>query len=232
MANTRGGTIVLNAVACDPRHLDSATWDNTVNKYVAPRVMGITSIQPKPDQCEIAVPESSDKPHIFITDTTYEDQSGRHHSAFYAGQVYVRHGSKTEPATDDDLRRIIQEMVRLWLTRVAEAIQKLSLEIGQSSGALPVRLSDEALLESRIVDPNKDYPYTARTLGTELGRNQNWVARALDMLGIKDDPRYCLTMTGASDKVVLRKYNQTALVRLREILEVHPNFSPFASSPS
>lgn len=169
--------------------------------------MNITSTRPEPDRCEIAVLESSDRPHVFITDTTYEDQSGRHHYAFHAGQVYVRHGSKTEPATDDDLRRIIQQMVGPWLTRVAGAIENLSLQIGQSSGAPPVRLSDEALLEIRMADPNKEYPYTARTLGAELARGQTWVAKALDKLGAKDDPRYGCPMTGASGRVVLRKYS-------------------------
>jgi hypothetical protein len=228
MANTEGGEVSIKTLQTDKETLDSARLDDLVNKYVAPRVQGITSAQGDSGDWHIAVPQSKERPHIFVEEARYRDRDGKVRSAFYPGQIYVRHSSKTEPATDDDLRNIILDHVGRWLKKVGEAVTDFSLEIGEGTTGLPVRISESAAaLTIAFKDPNRDYPYTTKTLGAKIGKGQNWVAQAASVLRLKEDPRYSLAILGAGDNVVVRRYNDRALEKLRDTLADNPGFDPW-----
>jgi hypothetical protein len=99
MANCRGGRIVLSDVICSSKLLDSSHLDNLVNAQVSPRINGITWRQLPDGDWEIEADRSPDRPHVFVVDRRYKDDEGKDKYAFHRGQVYVRHSSKSEPAT-------------------------------------------------------------------------------------------------------------------------------------
>lgn len=222
-ANTSGGKIILHNSTCDPRNLDSAKLDDLVNKYIAPQIQNITSQQLENSDWQINVSSSKDKPHIFITEAGCQDENGTYKSLFYNGQVYARHGSKTEPA-NDDIRMMIQETVGDWLTKIAGAIQNLSLQFSAQGDSLPIRLSDDSnALAMRISDPNIDYPYTATTLSKAIGKNRNWVPKIAQEQGLKDNRIYSCTIYGASGNVAVIKYSESALAKLRKLVNDNQN---------
>ncbi len=228
MANSEGGEIGILSFDGNPDKLDSARLDDSVNRYAAPRVEGIVSIQEAEGRWRITVPRSGAGPHMFVKETSYEDADGKVYSAFYPGQIYARHSSKTEPATEDDLRTIVDGHVGRWLSHVATAIQDFSLELAEGGAGLPARLSETgAGLSIAVRDPNRDYPYTARTLGQKLERSQNWVAKALGVLQLRGNPAYSMAIRGASGQIVVRKYNELTLDALWQKLSDDPSFDPY-----
>lgn len=228
-ANTEGGEILIKKVVDRQDLLDSARLDDKVNRYVQPRVEGIESvIDEKTGECRIKVPKSQTAIHVFIAEASYKDSKDRQKSAFYPGQVYVRHSSKTEPATAEDLEKMIRERVSEWLSELGKAMGKLAKQISISESGLPVRISETGVLTIAFTDPNREYPYTAKTLGQKIGKNQNWVAKAAEKLGLKNDRGYTLPINSSNGKKVIQwRYNEAAVQKLRRKVEEEPDFSPY-----
>ncbi len=228
-ANKEGGEVRIKRLEVTPDILDSARLDDMVNRFVAPRVEGITSGERSDGGWGISVPESRVKPHVFMREGSFEDKKGRNRTAFYPGQVYARHSSKTEPATDDDLRAIIQQHKADLLKQVSGAIGDLSIRMKGGDGSLPVRLSGgEDALTITVEDPNLSYPYTAKTIGKEIGRHPSWVGRAAALVGLKTDTLYCLPIQGSGKKIIVFRYNDRALGELRARSR-DPDFDPYHS---
>ncbi len=76
MANTRGGEIHIERATARARELDSASLDNSVNRYVGPGVHGIESEVQMDGFAHIKVAESEHKPHIITCYASYEDGNG------------------------------------------------------------------------------------------------------------------------------------------------------------
>lgn len=226
MANTRGGVIVIRKLqGIDEGLMDSARLDDLVNRYIQPSIENIISKIDDKKRVEIKIECSSRRPHIFITNGYYKDKKGEK-TAFYPGQIYMRHSSKTEPANAEDVHDIIRVLVSSWLGELAKSIGKLSLDF--SEAGIPVFLTDApGALQITPGDINKFYPYTAKMLGEMLGKNQNWVARAIQKLGLKKNILYCQTVLGASGKPVIYKYSSICYEKLRKEIEKNPNFNPY-----
>jgi hypothetical protein len=226
--NLDGGKLVLKNVICDPARLDSARLDDFVNKYIEPRLGGIKSTCIASNTWEIQVQRSPRAPHVIAHEASYKDKKGKLKSAFYPGQIYVRHSSKSEAATADDVHSMIQNAVASWLIKIGQSIESLSLDIGDHANALPVRLSDSATaLKIGVADPNTDYPYTAKTMGACVKRNQNWTHATATRLGLKDNPVYSISILGANGVVMQRRYNDNALNVVREKLKECPDYDPY-----
>ena len=184
-ANTRGGKIFLNAVQCDVRLLDSARIDDFVNSYVAPRINGITSEKVGVPDWHISVPASANPPHVIKKDVNAL-VNGKQKMLARTGDIYVRHSSKTEIATHDDIHRMFQITLSFWLSKIGQAVQTLSLDVQEGQLALPVQLSeDTTALKIGVADPNKDFPYNATLIGRKLGKSAAWVAEAIKKLEIR-----------------------------------------------
>lgn len=229
MANTKGGEITIRElVGITTDSMDSARLDDLVNKYIQPRIENIRSSVDKKGKVRIKVESSSRKPHVFVHEASYEDNKGRRKSAFFPGQVYVRHSSKTEPATADDFNSMIRTVVSSWFSMLASSVESFSMEIGR--GGFPVYPSDEpSALQISIKDINEEYPYTAKTLGRVIGKNQNWVAKAAQVLGLKENKIYCQPVKGATGEIALYKYSKEAAKRLEEETRNNPEFNPYCS---
>jgi hypothetical protein len=227
MANTEGGEVHLKKLACDEAKLDSARLDDLVNKYILPKYHAIRSKVSDAGRCIIEVEQSALRPHVFAQEASYSDGKGRTKSAFYPGQVYVRHSSKTDPATGEDFQRIIRDGTSEVLRTLGKAIEAFSFDV-QASGGMPVTLGAGGLLQVTMKDANLVYPYTTKTLGEKLSKDQNWVAIAARRLGIWGNSEYCWQVLGGHGVALFPKYNEAAYERLRAKMDEDPDFNPYA----
>ena len=75
-------------------------------------------------------------------------------------------------------------------------------------------------------DIEADYPLLTKELGARLGKNQNWAAKAVTILGMKGDPKYHQAIR-ASTKSLIHRYSAAAEATLRAKLQAEPNFDPY-----
>ncbi len=122
MANSGGGNILVGvfndgeASGADVSALltiDMADVINKIRGFTDVNFSGLT-IQPLTYRgirvAEIIV-GNSPMPLVFGKSGNYHDEKGKAQCAFHQGMLYVRHGPKSEPATSDDLRTIIDAHV-------------------------------------------------------------------------------------------------------------------------
>jgi hypothetical protein len=75
-------------------------------------------------------------------------------------------------------------------------------------------------------DLNRTHPYTPKTLGKSLGKNQNWASVAAGALGILHRPEYCYAINGASGQVMQRRFTENARRLLEQQLQAEPTWNP------
>lgn len=225
-ANGSGGVITIKKISCDHKYIDSAMIDDFVNKWVLPRVSGITCQVVDVTGCMISVPASTQAPHVFTKEVSYRNEKGKDISVFYPGQIYVRHSSKTEPATGDDLQKIVANSVMRVLSAVGSSIQKFGVSIVENHKGIPLKLSQsEGALELGFQDVNKLYPFTPTQAGKKVGRGGPWFGSAVKALGLREDPNYCLQIGSGPNTV--RRYNELTVDAVKARLGSEPNFSPY-----
>jgi hypothetical protein len=78
----------------------------------------------------------------------------------------------------------------------------------------------------RKTDIEADYPLLTKELAGKIGKNQNWTAKALTILGMKGDPKYHQSVR-ASAKSLIHRYSASAESALRSKLVTDPNFNPY-----
>ncbi|MEO0917245.1 MAG: hypothetical protein AAFY31_09730, partial [Pseudomonadota bacterium] len=120
-------------------------------------------------------------PIIFTRVGTYEVVHGHQKNAFSKGALYFRHGAKSEPATQDDIRdAFYRELCRVceeWLgnvRRVTEASPGAELVISEHSEATTsVRLTNDMEAPAvRVRDLSETHPYRQKEVIREVRRRQ------------------------------------------------------------
>ena len=223
-ADGEGGIVVLQGVTCKPAVLDSARLDDRVNKWVAPRIRNIVSNLDAEDRIIIEVPPSDDAPHVISHSASYKLPGDRQRPAFHPGQIYVRHSSKTEPATADDVRLMIQKRTAKALAALSDAIKQAPINVAE--GGLPI-LAPGTVLEISTKDVNRSHPYTAKAIGQKIGKNNQWVSAAARRMRLRNDQKYCVGVLGGNGQVALWKYSEEALGAITTQLEIVPDFDPY-----
>lgn len=235
MANTKGGIVVLEKVNINLSQLDSAKLDDKVNSYVEPRIHNIVSEKYGKQGIKIIVPNSRLKPHIFKKDGIYLEGS-KQKLSFHKAQIWVRHSSKNETITWDDFQRFVKENLNSFLERInviAAQYPLKELEVSKEGLPFPVKpVKDKkkgipAVIMKEKIDPNVDYPYQAKDLAKILNKNQAFIVQLLKVLGLKEDPVFSFEVKNSSGKVIMRKYNDKCLERLRKFLAEKPLFNPW-----
>lgn len=225
MANTSGGRVVLRSVDCPPQALEQTRVDDQVNRYVEPAFHEITSIVDEAGRCTITVERSRMRPHVFVTDQSYQDARGTVRDAFRAGQIFARHDGRTEPATGDDLQQMMADTIGRMLQGLGGAIERLATHLSDPA-ALPVTLANDDAIAFSIRKPEEVYPYLTSELAEKLGKTINWTAQALKRLGLRNDPRFRWEVpTGRTTRSP--RYTEDAYRLLHERLEAHPDWDPY-----
>lgn len=183
IANTGGGMILfgidddgqLSSQDLSPvLNVDPAEIVDQINKYTGRQFSGIQvdTVEEKGQLTAIWKISESQIPLVFTKTGNYHE-NGKPKKAFRRGAVYFRHGAKSEPATQDDLRDCIKRNIDrrrdAWLENIREVMEAPAgsqIQVvppsdsgGQGEGA--VRLVDESdsATPSRLVDPDETHPY-------------------------------------------------------------------------
>lgn len=220
-ANTLGGSILIENFEGDERMLDSARLDDFVNKYVDPPIRNIRTEKDKYGRWIIYVAKSTFAPHVISNVGNYN--RGRQTPAFHLGQVYVRHSSKTEPATGSDLHWLIKESVSSWLSELGRAVGSITLDSAKDSG-MPIRIVEGG--PSLAVSIGQSHPYSAGQIGKAVGRTASWIGKLMRREGWQNDPALCMELGGF--KWPHYRYSQAAFDKVLQLLSEQPNYNPYA----
>lgn len=225
MANSGGGYIVVGVedngepapigaaaamLSVDPAHLT-----DKVAKYTSVQFdgFGLTEAVRGTTPVAIIAISAATRPLVFDKPGTYATGDGKQKTAFGVGTLYVRHGAKSEPATSEDLARIIERSLQLlrkeWMSGVRRVVNAptgstvsvLPGAIRQSKdpSATPIRLTtDPTAPEYRLVDPDTTHPWRQKELleevnglleeGTQINSFDIQAIRRLHNIG--EDPRF------------------------------------------
>lgn len=183
IANSGGGIVVFgldsfgNPVSTDVTailKIDPADLLNKTCKYVGAIQLEIEIVELEKSGKKLAgfIIKGVDSPVVFQRPGTYDLGNGKQKSAFGTGSIYLRHGAKSEPATAEDVRKLIDRRVaamrKLWtqsLRKVIEAPQGAEVII-----ARPARNGSAASQKIRVVsDPNATPVYLTRDEGIADG---------------------------------------------------------------
>jgi hypothetical protein len=76
-------------------------------------------------------------------------------------------------------------------------------------------------------DIEADYPHLTKELSSKLGKSQNWTAKAIAVLGLKNNPKYHQAIRASSSSTIQR-YSEATLQALKAKLATDPAFDPYA----
>lgn len=192
MANYGGGVIVFGvqnngrSADFDPGELlayDPAKITDKIDKYTGRQFadFSVEAVKRRRKKKAVMLVDAVDFPMVFRRAGTYS-RDGKEKVAFREGILYTRHGAKSEPATETDLRAIIErqlEKVREeWLKGIREitaappgsVIHIETKEASRSATGPEVRLvRDEAAPPVRLSDET-DYPFRQKDVIREVNR--------------------------------------------------------------
>ena len=151
------GNPVANILAIDP-----ATVTDKIHSYTEVQFSDFEIREAKKARKALAVIVigAARVPMVFTSPGTYPTEDGKQKTAFGKGTVYFRHGAKSEPATSDDLRAIIErrlkEVRREWIGGVRKVIQAPAgsrvallppdVRASVAPGATPIRIVEIIVL--------------------------------------------------------------------------------------
>lgn len=197
MANSGGGFIVIGldddgtpssrdiqaALAVDP-----ATVTDKIRRYTGLQFASFSLHRRQRSGVEVQLFQIGAVPYpiIFTNAGTYELPDKKQGRAFSVGQVYFRHGAKSEPGVSDDLRRFVdREVARLreeWLGNIRKVVEApvgsvvsvapaASLDLTRDAAAIPARLVhalDAAAVPWR--SPDETHPHRQKEALLEINR--------------------------------------------------------------
>lgn len=184
MANTSGGRIIIglnddgSASGFDPQKVldvDPAVFVDKVYSYTGVHFPGVATTSETHAGARVAVMivAEASTPLVFKQAGNYQAPNGKQRNAFNPGTLYVRHGAKSEPATSDDVRDMIERHIRrdrvsllASLRQVVEAPTGSFVTVspvasaGSEMAGRPVRLVLDAAAEpGTFLDPNITHPH-------------------------------------------------------------------------
>lgn len=168
MANTSGGYVLVGAnddgtsslsSILITRRIDQAVLIDKLSKYteVQPSEANFRLFALDGHRRAIFYVNKVDVPIVFCRPGTYSISTSKQKTAFNAGTIYFRHGSKSEPALQSDLQRVIDKYLASRRRELLEGLRKVvaappgqkvlliskDTRITTDSAAPLVRLSDD-----------------------------------------------------------------------------------------
>jgi hypothetical protein len=225
MANSGGGVILIGVEddgslapagsASAILSLDPASITDKVAKYTGIQFDGfnITEGVRHGHGVGVIAVDAAPRPLVFEKPGTYPIDERKQKTAFSSGTLYVRHGAKSEPATSEDVSRIIERVLQAqrkeWMSGVrrvvnapsGSSVSVLPAGVRQSAdpSATPIRItSDPSAPEYRLVDPDTTHPFRQKELIGEVNAalpdgeriNQFDIQAVRHLYAIEGEPRY------------------------------------------
>jgi hypothetical protein len=193
MANSGGGALIIGLddhgrpTGHDVSHLlqlDPADFTNKLHRYTGYQFseFSLHSLN-KAGSTLLGIAVSTTRtPLVFEKPGTYDIGDGNQKIAFREGSLYFRHGAKSEPANNDDIRTAfekgLQSARQELLKNVRQVVEApvgstiVTVMPSEDEAALPVRLSEDpnAPLVGRM-EPDVTHPYRLKALVQEVNRN-------------------------------------------------------------
>lgn len=213
LTNTGGGVIIIglnnngapSGVNIDQvMEIDPAVITDKVHKYTGYHFNDFNLHQCIKDDKSIFIIEisASRLPLVFEKVGNYEESPGKQKNAFSMGTVYFRHGAKSEPGNNDDIRRSLERQLesirKEWLDGVRKVVRApegslvsiLNGEVRQSSSpnATPIRIvNDPNAPAFRAVNPDDTHPYRQKELLNIINTKLSGMAKvnSYDVLAVR-----------------------------------------------
>ena len=192
MANSGGGMILVGLddhgsptglVVSALTELDPANFTDKVRKYTGYQFSEFDLVRATKwgaDLLGIRI-HAVYIPLVFEKPGAYDVGRGQHKSAFTEGSVFFRHGAKSEPGNNDDIRRAFEEGLEASRNALMRNVrQVVDAPIGSrvvtvlpsvSESALPVRLSDDP--DAQVIgqlEPDVTHPFRLKELVQQINR--------------------------------------------------------------
>jgi len=189
MANSGGGRIIIGLnddgtpsgmCSLKSRSIDPAVFVDKIHSYTGVHFAGVSTHLETHAETQVTVLVIGDAtvPLVFGKAGNYQPLDGKQRNAFNQGTLYVRHGAKSEPATSDDMRDILErhlkrarESLLANLRQVVEAPTGAVISftpvvsLAGDLSARPVRLvQDPAAAPAAMLDPNITHPHRQKEL--------------------------------------------------------------------
>ena len=155
--------------------LDSADVSNKIGAYIGTNDFDFAIIDLEKDGNKLVafLIKPAATPYIFEKPGAYTDPLGKQKSAFAIGTCYFRHGAKSEPGTNDDLRKSIARQIesfrKEWINGVRKVVEApigsqiiVESQESKSSEIANVKLSSE--LDAMPIRLTRDIEGVAGTL--------------------------------------------------------------------
>lgn len=210
IANTGGGVVVVGlenngqpsgADASGVLRLDPAELTNQVFKYTGVHFSGFAIHELKRGGKRLAailIEPVLDVPLVFGKPGTYAVSEKEQKTAFAQGTIYFRHGAKSEPATQDDLREFVERRVAAIRDSWLKGIRRVVAAPDDTEVALIQRATADDAASSHIrittdpgapvygmVSPDDSHPYRQKELLEELNKLLPAKARQLNSRDIQ-----------------------------------------------
>jgi len=115
----------------------------------------------------VLVGPADDAPIAFTAEGRYVDSAAREHVAFTRGAVYFRHGAKSGPATNEDLRAYVDRRVRSLRRRWFGDIRRVMSKAEGPQVAVRLTSDPEAPVYGQI-DADVSHPYRQKEVVREV----------------------------------------------------------------
>jgi hypothetical protein len=204
IANTGGGVVVVGAKSngrpsgkdvSKVLELDPADLTNRIFSYTGTHFSGFTIheiTRSRRRMAAILIDPVSDTPLVFEKPGTYAISAKRQTSAFAQGSVYFRHGAKSEPATQADLREFVERRVAAirdsWLKGIRQVVAApgdtevalIQRTTAGDAGSANIRVTtDPGAPVYGMLSPDDSHPYRQKELLEEINERLPAKARKL-----------------------------------------------------
>lgn len=138
IANSGGGHILFgfdsngeptNKDVSAAANIDPAVLNDKIKKYTSVNLASITIHKIAHEQSGVCVYEigAPDYPIVFSSSGTYQVSQDKQNSAFQRGVIYFRHGAKSEPADNEDIRKFVNRKIEsiknFWLSGIRQVVE-------------------------------------------------------------------------------------------------------------
>jgi len=192
MANSGGGAIIFGITddgkysdfCCkDLLGYDTAKISDKVFKYTNMHFHGISILKVRENLACVLI-ENSFPPLIFTKPGTYPIENGKQNTVFGKGTLYVRHGTKSEPACTNDLKILFDEQLDKEREKLISNISKVvkapkdatvivssEVNLSQNDRSVPIRLTDDENAPRFKIGSREDlFPYRQREAIEEINK--------------------------------------------------------------
>ena len=167
LANSGGGVIVFEGPAPG---LNRAALRDALARYARTDFDDYEVVEVSRDGRTapvVLVGPADDAPIAFTREGRYVDEAGREQVAFTRGAVFFRHGGKSGPATNEDLRAYVEQRVRSLRRRWFGDIRRVMTEAEGPQIAVRLTADPDAPVYGQI-DADRSHPYRQKEVVREV----------------------------------------------------------------